>query len=279
MRILSSKNPWKSNANNQTIFNESLKFSVTEASPSSDDPSGSRSQDIAEIDQDRELEGEMLAEVESDLYSMPTKQWVASHSALNLNFTTSEISPNFQLEHQHRDPMDLDAVRSSTESSHTTPAAWHSSPASVSTAPSSQVGNTIIPKEPHAKIDIPTPSISPVSVVYAATPEYPCPDPHCNLVFRTPGQRKNHHNRKHNLRYICTFTHCESAFGLRADLERHKRTVHRATLKINPEQLHRCTNPGCATPNKTYPRKDNYNRHVKRCLLAAEKTQSTKARP
>ncbi|KAH8730958.1 hypothetical protein GQ44DRAFT_723188 [Phaeosphaeriaceae sp. PMI808] len=52
--------------------------------------------------------------------------------------------------------------------------------------------------------------------------KYICPS--CNLEFRTQGLRRTHQNRKHNLRFVCSI--CHTAFGLRADLERHKVTKH-----------------------------------------------------
>ncbi|KAF2130350.1 hypothetical protein P153DRAFT_430584 [Dothidotthia symphoricarpi CBS 119687] len=75
---------------------------------------------------------------------------------------------------------------------------------------------------------------------------------------------QNHHNRKHNLRYPCTL--CPAAFGLRKDLERHEHTVHKEHFKS--EQVFRCTNEGCATPAIEFNRKDNFQRHVKRCEKA-----------
>jgi hypothetical protein len=169
-------------------------------------------------------------------------------------------------------------VRLSTDSEQTSPTTWHSSPGSVSTAPSSHSEHTCAAKSPSPKLDVPVPSMSPVSVLYAAAPEYPCPARDCHLVFRTPGQRNNHYNRKHNLRFVCTLSVCNATFGLRADLERHKRTVHGEGSKPGGGQVFKCTNVGCTTPDKTYNRRDNFNRHVQRCCRVIQRRHA-KERP
>lgn len=176
------------------------------------------------------------------------------------------------LDHAYPIPayLDPDTLRLSTDSEQTSPTTWHSSPGSISTAPSSHSGHMCAAKSPSPKLEVPVSSISSVSVLYAATPEYPCPVRGCHLIFRTPGQRNNHYNRKHNLRFICTLPACNDAFGLRADLERHKRSVHSKISKAGGGQTFRCTNVGCTTPDKTYNRKDNFTRHVQRCRRAIE---------
>ena len=79
---------------------------------------------------------------------------------------------------------------------------------------------------------------------------------------------RNHYNRTHNLRYTCNL--CNSvSFGLAADLKRHKRNLHQQSL--GSDETYQCTLPGCATPNKIFRRKDNFNRHVKRCRKRIEK--------
>ncbi|KAH7394311.1 hypothetical protein BKA66DRAFT_411035 [Pyrenochaeta sp. MPI-SDFR-AT-0127] len=95
--------------------------------------------------------------------------------------------------------------------------------------------------------------------------KFACPD--CNLKFRTAGLRRNHHNRKHNLRYTCVV--CTVPFGLRADLERHEHTVHSDLFRS--ERRFWCTVPGCAIPKKEFNRKDNFDRHVERCRRTAAK--------
>ncbi|KAH6865594.1 hypothetical protein BKA58DRAFT_224489 [Alternaria rosae] len=100
-----------------------------------------------------------------------------------------------------------------------------------------------------------------VSTEMSTDTAFPCPL--CHLSFRTPGLRRNHQNRKHNLRYPCTV--CNSRFGLRADLQRHENNVHRYDTHAIPAKLFRCPNIDCTTPGKTYARKDNFKRHVQRC--------------
>jgi hypothetical protein len=78
---------------------------------------------------------------------------------------------------------------------------------------------------------------------------------------------RNHHNRKHNLRYTCVL--CAAAFGLRKDLERHEFTVHKDHFRSEIRMF--CPNMYCSTPQKEYNRKDNFNRHVKRCQQAIAK--------
>src|SRR6186713_612471 len=76
------------------------------------------------------------------------------------------------------------------------------------------------------------------------------------LKFLLP---RNHHNRQHNLRFRCL--KCDVRFGLRTDLERHKRNVHKDTYKPQPSEVYTCMNTGCATPEKEFYRKDNFQRH------------------
>jgi uncharacterized C2H2 Zn-finger protein len=95
-----------------------------------------------------------------------------------------------------------------------------------------------------------------------AVRQHACPD--CDLKFRTPGQKRNHYNRRHNLRYKCSL--CTAAFGLRKDLERHKHTVHKDQFQSGTRLF--CTNFGCATPKKEFNRRDNFHRHVERCRQA-----------
>jgi uncharacterized Zn-finger protein len=89
-------------------------------------------------------------------------------------------------------------------------------------------------------------------------------------------------NRKHVRRFGCDL--CQSAFNLNNDLERHKRTVHhKHSYKLAG---HMCTNAHCITPGKVFVRKDNFDRHVKRCakrqqldlslqIATGSKTEST----
>jgi hypothetical protein len=65
---------------------------------------------------------------------------------------------------------------------------------------------------------------------------------------------------------------CNSAFHLKKDLERHKRTVHREAA--SPESgytVYTCQNPQCSSPNTVFSRKDNFERHVKRCVIRQER--------
>ncbi|ORY02559.1 hypothetical protein BCR34DRAFT_493059 [Clohesyomyces aquaticus] len=90
----------------------------------------------------------------------------------------------------------------------------------------------------------------------------------CGAAFRTRGLKNNHTNRKHRRRYNCD--HCESAFALNADLQRHKRTVHKETIPSSSKAF-TCPYDGCATPTKKFTRRDNLSRHMVRCLNAQAK--------
>ncbi|KAF2830485.1 hypothetical protein CC86DRAFT_162102 [Ophiobolus disseminans] len=93
----------------------------------------------------------------------------------------------------------------------------------------------------------------------------------CGLNFRTPGLRRNHENRKHNPRYICPL--CNAAFGLRADLERHRTTKHAKELNQKPKRVYLCPHSSCVTRGKEYYRNDNFKRHVKRCEKTIAKSK------
>ncbi|CAI9637092.1 unnamed protein product [Alternaria burnsii] len=108
------------------------------------------------------------------------------------------------------------------------------------------------------------------SIEAETDPVYPCSI--CHLKFRTPGLRRTHQNREHNLRYPCGI--CNSRLGLRADLRRHENSVHRDDLHDASAKLFQCPNIGCSDPQKTYARKDNFTRHVNRCERAIAKAKS-----
>ncbi|EFQ86236.1 hypothetical protein CFE70_000098 [Pyrenophora teres f. teres 0-1] len=151
---------------------------------------------------------------------------------------------------QRSHPMEISSsTSSSTPPSHSN----KSSPISATT--------TTTTTSPTSSI---TPSTSPIS---PSTPVFQCPS--CRLTFRTPGLRRNHHNRRHNLRYTCIV--CTAPFGLRADLDRHQYTRH-------PEQYRAadrfwCTVEGCENPGKEWSRKDNFERHVRRCEGKGERSK------
>ncbi|KAF2250422.1 hypothetical protein BU26DRAFT_424836 [Trematosphaeria pertusa] len=93
--------------------------------------------------------------------------------------------------------------------------------------------------------------------------------PECPLSFPTAGQRNKHVNRKHRRRYICPISSCQKAFSLNADMERHKKTVHKELFSFSDSML-KCPLSKCKTPEKLYSRKDNLDRHVKRCFASAK---------
>lgn len=84
----------------------------------------------------------------------------------------------------------------------------------------------------------------------------------------TTWPNRNHHNRIHNLRFTCPV--CALAFGLRTDMERHKRNIHKDACESLQVEVFKCTYIGCATPEKEFRRKDNFKRHVERCRKALE---------
>jgi uncharacterized C2H2 Zn-finger protein len=83
----------------------------------------------------------------------------------------------------------------------------------------------------------------------------------CDLEFSTMGQLNSHVNRKHNQRFECE--ECGKAFNLRADLNRHKVSVHHPSSGSS----WRCLNVACG---KVFRRKDNYQRHVQSCKKSSE---------
>ncbi|KAG9189029.1 hypothetical protein G6011_05897 [Alternaria panax] len=83
----------------------------------------------------------------------------------------------------------------------------------------------------------------------------------CGQMFQTPGGQKKHYNRQHNLRFTCDI--CMRPFGVKANLDRHEHTVH--ADRFQSEKRSWCTIEGYPTPNKEWPRKDNFTRHVESC--------------
>ena len=63
-------------------------------------------------------------------------------------------------------------------------------------------------------------------------------------------------------RHTCRL--CSARFALKADLNRHMGTVHRDKQK--PARTFVCNNPDCSVRNKQFLRKDNFERHVRRCM-------------
>jgi hypothetical protein len=203
---------------------------------------------------------------DEDLYMTPA-HWEHSDPG-------SSVSPHFRDEvmaldtaHEVQQQPDAHAVGSDTDSTEPSPATWDSSPASASTAPSLQTEFQYLAEAPQSKKNIPAPPMFPDTAVFAAMIEFPCPASGCDLVFATPGKRTTHINRKHNRRFACGMnvngTTCSYATGLRADLERHKITVHRT--KFKPQRVFKCPNSGCNMADKVWTRKDNFSRHVERC--------------
>ncbi|KAH7408758.1 hypothetical protein DE146DRAFT_388025 [Phaeosphaeria sp. MPI-PUGE-AT-0046c] len=85
----------------------------------------------------------------------------------------------------------------------------------------------------------------------------------CGSGFRTEGLLRRHTYRKHIRRFTCKL--CDSSFHLKKDLERHEQTVHRRLRDAGSGYT--CTNPHCSAPDTVFARKDNFNRHVKRCAM------------
>ena len=96
----------------------------------------------------------------------------------------------------------------------------------------------------------------------------------CDMRFRTPGQQREHENRKHTRRFKCPV--CKQGFNLRADLSRHESTVHKTDDKglVDYQSTAglRCPNVGCKGADRVWDRKDNLMRHVGRCRKAIERS-------
>ncbi|KAI1429727.1 hypothetical protein F5Y12DRAFT_333535 [Xylaria sp. FL1777] len=68
----------------------------------------------------------------------------------------------------------------------------------------------------------------------------------------------NHHKRYHDRRFECNYPGCDKRFGTRTHLDRHINDKHLKTKKYH------CPEIGCpwAAGGKSFPRKDNYRRHM-----------------
>ncbi|KAF1829919.1 hypothetical protein BDW02DRAFT_125843 [Decorospora gaudefroyi] len=87
---------------------------------------------------------------------------------------------------------------------------------------------------------------------------FPCPS--CSCSFAKAYKRSKHVNLVHAHRFKCGHGGCKKTFGLRTNLERHEATHRR------DEQGLSCPNAWCKTPAKVFPRRDNLERHVRRCV-------------
>ena len=110
---------------------------------------------------------------------------------------------------------------------------------------------------------------------------FPCSQ--CSMVFKKAYERKygssylityfcltinsKHINRKHLRRYQCSFDGCDNAFSLKTNLDRHKTSRHRSEAR---EEGLSCPNSWCRSSEKVFTRRDNLERHIRRCLLRSE---------
>lgn len=88
-----------------------------------------------------------------------------------------------------------------------------------------------------------------------------CPEGHCDWTGKVQSDLKKH-LASHKLDQVCEMSECNRSFATVNDLSRHKMTVH----KIYPKgtRIYRCFAPGCAKPEKEWPRKDNFRSHIKK---------------
>ncbi|KAI1437813.1 hypothetical protein GGR50DRAFT_643022 [Xylaria sp. CBS 124048] len=81
--------------------------------------------------------------------------------------------------------------------------------------------------------------------------------PECGRAFDQI-HKLNHHKRYHDRTHECTYAGCDRKFGTKTHLDRHINDRH---LKL---KTYHCTEPTCAwfKGGKSFPRKDNWRRHM-----------------
>ncbi|KAJ2892320.1 hypothetical protein MKZ38_010003 [Zalerion maritima] len=105
----------------------------------------------------------------------------------------------------------------------------------------------------------PSSAASPADPPSAASPrEHKCDE--CGKTFEQI-HRLNHHKRYHDRKHECTVPGCNKKFGTKTHLDRHINDKHKKTRKFY------CTEPTCPYSiqgGKSFPRKDNWVRHIRK---------------
>jgi uncharacterized Zn-finger protein len=79
----------------------------------------------------------------------------------------------------------------------------------------------------------------------------------------------DHIRRLHARRFECNL--CQSRFNLKTDLERHQRCRHGEYKEGEIPESWTCNHDPCISPGRVFMRKDNFRRHVKRCIGSSTK--------
>ena len=81
----------------------------------------------------------------------------------------------------------------------------------------------------------------------------------CSSIFSARGDLIDHYAKAHDRGFPCDICEPVQAFRLKADLTRHKRSLHRE----EHDEGWYCEVEGCDISSKKWPRKDNRDRHMR----------------
>uniref|UniRef100_A0A093XKS8 Krueppel-like factor 3 n=1 Tax=Talaromyces marneffei PM1 TaxID=1077442 RepID=A0A093XKS8_TALMA len=80
-------------------------------------------------------------------------------------------------------------------------------------------------------------------------------------LFNLMSSRK--HDARHRKAHKCEEDGCESRFGNKNDLERHRKSVHNKCPECGPKETYKCFGRNCGHPEKVWPRLDNFKAHLR----------------
>ncbi|KAE8550323.1 hypothetical protein EYB25_006549 [Talaromyces marneffei] len=84
----------------------------------------------------------------------------------------------------------------------------------------------------------------------------------CPWVGKTPSEKRKH-DARHRKAHKCEEDGCESRFGNKNDLERHRKSVHNKCPECGPKETYKCFGRNCGHPEKVWPRLDNFKAHLR----------------